>query len=205
MTCVVYGLKSSRDGEVRYVGQTTRSTSRRLTQHMYYARSRETAVHHWIMREIEHGFKIELAVLVSEAVFNTTEQEVIAECRRMGARLLNHTEGGGGVLGHSQSEETRRKKSIAAKEFWGKQEIRVRWRPTEEQKKKIGAANMGNKSRTGHKHSEETRQKMRDWAAKNKEWLKTRFLGVKRSQETREKISAAKRRYWEERRAQASV
>ena len=187
-TCVVYGLKSTRVDEVRYVGQTTRAMTKRMTQHLYYARHKKTALHKWIRREIEDGFSIYFVVFVPEAVFNSTEREVIAECRRLGYRLLNHTDGGGGVTGFKHSDETKKRKSEIAKAYWDKQIVRVRWHPTDEQKMKISAANKGNKSRTGQKHSEETRLKMREWAANNRQFLINR-----------------NRKSWEKRRAATSL
>jgi len=201
MTCVVYGLFSSRNpDELRYIGQTTRSAKRRLSQHLTYAKKRQTAVQLWIFREINDGFKIELRLLIENAKFNKSEIELIAS-HKGNARLLNHTEGGGGVLGHSPSVETRQKRAISVKKYWDTQIDRIRWHPTKEQKAKISAANKGNKSRLGQKHSEETKKKMRDWAAKNRDFLKRRFIGVKRSDETKRKISEAKKMYWVNRKA----
>lgn len=198
-TTTVYGLLSSRSpDEIRYIGQTTRSIARRLSQHLTYAKKRRTAVQLWIDREMKDGYEIILRVLVANAVFDKTEMHLIAEYRKSGSRLLNHTEGGGGVLGHSPNDETRKKKSVIAKAYWANQTDRVRWHPTEEQKKKISDAKTGRPvpALRGRKHTEETKRKMRKWAAVNREWLRERNRGQKRSQETRKKMSESRLQYW---------
>ena len=43
MTCVVYGLSSSEDGVIRYIGQTVKAPERRLLAHKSQAKRRRTA------------------------------------------------------------------------------------------------------------------------------------------------------------------
>lgn len=97
--CIVYGLVSSRDDALRYVGQTTQTPERRLSQHRYYAKRKQTAVHKWFARETADGFVVSLRVICADAVMHATEIEVIAQRRAAGDRLLNHTDGGEGTIG----------------------------------------------------------------------------------------------------------
>ena len=194
---VIYVLHSSRNGEVRYVGQTTQKPSIRLRQHIAYAKYKITALQLWMFREINDGHIVGMTILRSDAIFNETERLVIAEYRNAGARLLNHTEGGEGVLGHSPSAETRQKRSDSVKRNWERQSIRVRWKATDEQRKKISDAKKTHKPvMLGKRHSEETKKKMREWAALNKDFLCARNVGRKHSPETRERMSAARSAYW---------
>lgn len=203
--CVVYGLLSTRTNEIRYIGQTTRSPNRRLSQHLTYAKKRRTAVQLWIFREVADGFQIRMSILVADAIFNDSEINEITKWRESGARLLNHTEGGGGVLGHVQTEETKRKKSALAKLYWDSQVERVRWHPTDEQKLKISIAAKGRIRNVGRKHSEETKQKMREWAAKNREFLCKRNKGRKHSDESISKMAESRRLYWARKNSEMDV
>ena len=203
--CVVYGLYSSKDDILRYIGQTTQPMKKRFSQHLLYSKKKRTAVQKWMNRALEDGFKIYFKVLNGDAVFNDTEVELIAKYLDAGVHLLNHTKGGDGVLGHSPSLETRKKRSESAKRYWGAQTNRVRWHPTEEQKRKIGDANRGNKYNLGHRHSEETKARMRE-SAKSSEAVKlyrARMVGVSRSPEAKKKMSGAAYRNWENRLADA--
>lgn len=134
MKCIVYGLYSSRDNELRYIGQTTQDPRRRLSQHRNYAKRKRTAVHKWFLREMEEGFEVSLGVLCADAVFNETETTLIAKHREDGARLLNLTDGGEGTVG---------------------------WRGNLGNKRPdLSERNRGNKVWLGRKHGPEARAKM---------------------------------------------
>lgn len=116
---VVYGLFDPRDGLLRYVGQTTRSLKKRLQEHLRIQnRTRATHLAHWVSLLWGLGFHpriVELGVADSATALDELEVRMIAEHRAMGAKLTNHTEGGGGQKGRVVSEATRRKLSLAHK------------------------------------------------------------------------------------------
>lgn len=103
--------------------------------------------------------------------------------------LRNLTDGGEGGSGLIHSEETRRKRSEAAKKNM-----------SEEHRRKISEANKGNKSALGYKHSEETRRKIseankrRTLSGETRRKLSAALKSRKLSEETRRKISEAARK-----------
>lgn len=189
MRVAVYSLSSTRDNEIRYIGQTARSLKQRLSQHKSYAvKMRQTAVHKWIAREMADGFALQITALTERAVWNETEIALIAQYRANGARLLNHTDGGEGTVGlrlvgrkrPDLAERNRKLKGMPGRKH------------TEEAKAKMSEIHTGkkcpwnierNKARAGlpgHPHTKEF-----------KEALAQRSRGLTVSDETRAKISAA--------------
>lgn len=166
--CVIYGLYSSRNDELRYIGQTT-NIKARLSEHICHAKNKKTPVNCWMRRELNDGFKIYHRVIIENAVFNFTEIEVISEHRSKGARLLNVAAGGLGVLGGRGTRGQKRPDAaifmrgnkFAAGRKWT-DERRVKMSSlmkgrvfSEEHKKRISVAKMG------HPVSEATRAKIR--------------------------------------------
>lgn len=190
MTVTVYTLASTRNGEVRYVGQTVQSPTTRLRQHKCVAQGRRaTAVQRWIAREIAEGFEIVIAAIATDAVLHDTEIALIAKYRADGYRLLNLTEGGEGTVGWRGNKGNKRP-DLAERNRLGKGKP---GRPnTPEARAKISAAKKGTKApwlaernrantgKPGHRHSEESKAKI---AAAN--------TGHRVSEETRRKISEA--------------
>lgn len=96
MTCTVYGLRSSASPEIRYVGQTRKSPSKRYTVHLNDAENpaRNTALSRWIRDEWRAGRGIMLVILERNAVWNDAEKRLIAELAAAGCRLVNVRAGG---------------------------------------------------------------------------------------------------------------
>lgn len=165
----IYALCSSRDCEIRYIGQTTQTVKHRLAQHKSYARKlKSTAVHKWLVREMDQGFDVQIMVICHDAIWNTTEIELIAKYKEMGCRLLNLTEGGEGTVGYSPEYRARpdvAERNRNTKPWLGRKH-------TEESKQKVREAKLGkpapwniekNKARIGlpgHKHTEEFKRKL---------------------------------------------
>lgn len=191
MKTTVYSLSSSRDGEVRYIGQTMGDVRARLRQHRSDAKVRcTTPVRKWMMREINEGFSIVIAVVMHDAVLHQSEIEIIAKYRAEGARLLNLTDGGEGTVGWRGNAGNKRPDLAARNRAQaGKPGHAI----TDEVKAKISAANSGRKKphlsdrnranagKPGHKHTEASRAKI---GAAQK--------GRKHSEESRQKMAAAK-------------
>lgn len=218
-TAIVYGLFSTRDFECRYIGQTTRSVRERLAQHKSYAKTKRTAVHRWFSREIAQGFDVLLVPLVSNAVWNDTERDLLADCRAAGMRLLNLTDGGEGtpglrLLGRKRPDLAERNRLSAG---------RPGHKHTEEAKARMSAIHQGKKcpwnvernkaqaGKAGHPHTDEHKQRMRElmtgrevtWGAKVSAAKKGK---TKLSGEQIAKLRAGHRAYFERKRnAEAPV
>lgn len=171
-TVTVYGLYSTRDNELRYVGQTTGPLKARLSQHKSYAKIRnKTAVHKWVNRELLDGFFIEIRPIQESAVLHETEIALIAQFKASGARLLNLTDGGEGTIGWEGNKGIKRP-DVAERnrQAAGKPNGR---KNSDEARAKISAALTGRpkpymiiRNKTNHpwigkNHSEDTKEKMR--------------------------------------------
>lgn len=95
------------DGEIRYVGKTTKREKVRFAQHMKEARYR-TRTHsaRWIM-SLSSPPTILPLVVVPDEYGSEMERRVIAHFRSKGYRLTNLTDGGEGASGAVRSPETR--------------------------------------------------------------------------------------------------
>lgn len=112
----VYGLLSTEDGIVRYIGQTvSRLETRRISHinnatrvgsHSYNLRSAR-----WIRSVLSRGFDLIAFPLATDAVYNETEEQTIAWYRQQGFPLVNCTDGGKGALGYRWSPAQRAKAS----------------------------------------------------------------------------------------------
>jgi hypothetical protein len=97
MRCIVYGLASTRDGKVRYVGQTRCKPEARLAQHIaeaYKPNPSHARLAEWIRAENKARFFVGVRVLCDTAEWNVTEPQVIADHRARGVDLLNARKGG---------------------------------------------------------------------------------------------------------------
>lgn len=175
MTCpdtrgvTVYTLSSSRDGAVRYVGQTVQPISARFRQHINNSKNNKTPVARWIKRELEHGYSINITPLEMNAMLHVAEMSWIARFRADGTKILNLTDGGEGTLGWHGNLGNKRP-DLAEKNRLGK------GKPghvtTQETKDKISAAKKGMKSpwvsernrqqagKPGRAHTKESRAKI---------------------------------------------
>jgi hypothetical protein len=123
---IVYGLTSTEDGQIRYIGQTIKPLNKRLRSHIDGAKRGGTwPVAKWIRKVIRQVFTVQIVPLVETAIWNDTEIETIAVYLAQGAKLLNATNGGQNPVGLVFSEETRRKMSDAAKRRWSGPEART--------------------------------------------------------------------------------
>jgi hypothetical protein len=111
----VYVLVDPRDGEIRYVGWTSRTLRQRHLEHMY-ARSK-THRSHWLSLLKQQGMApfIRLLQTLPIAEAKKSERYWIDYFRSIGCRLVNGTDGGEGSLGRAVSTETRAKISATKK------------------------------------------------------------------------------------------
>jgi hypothetical protein len=120
---LVYGLVDPRDGELRYIGQSSKAMGRPQEHWNSWSLSLRDCCHRWVGSLVRLGLKPGVVVLGSLDVPEGTpkdrvreslddlERDRIAFCRAAGCRLTNMTDGGGGSLGRVVSEETRRRLS----------------------------------------------------------------------------------------------
>ena len=86
----VYGLFSSRDSKLRYVGQTTETPEQRLRSELLAARKgRSGALRKWIRAELSAGYLIQLQVIVEHGDLNVTVFKIVDLLRAEGCDLLN--------------------------------------------------------------------------------------------------------------------
>ena len=106
-----YVLKSDiSPNEIRYVGVTTQSLSRRFAHHKYCAKhpeKRGLPVHKWMYSVYEKGGKINIEKIdeCPESEWEKREQSLIQKYKDLGHKLLNIDKGGKGVI-------TKEKRSI---------------------------------------------------------------------------------------------
>ena len=187
----IYILKHPDTLEVRYVGKTVRSLSRRLGNHIDNAKRSRHNKHlsNWILSILSNGKRpiIELIEEVDNSVWQEREKYWITQY----PNLINLTEGGDGCRGFLHDEATRIKCGKANIERKHTQEfkdaISNRLKGinlTEEHKAKIGLANKG---------------KVRDPATKKK--LSEAHKGILQSEESRRKRSEAIKAWWAKRKS----
>ena len=180
----VYGLSSSEDGEIRYIGQTTQTLKKRLDSHVHHPKRTDYLyVCRWIKTVRDAGFSVQCTLLEDNAVWNESERSWIAKFKESGARLTNATDGGDGILGRVVSQETRDKISKA---HIGKVK-------SQEHRENIS------KSHIGMKQSEETRRKHSETKKgkkpKNLAALHASQIGKPKSEEVKLKISESVKRF----------
>lgn len=105
MRCSIYGLYSTEDGEIRYIGQTRISLETRLAQHLGDAgrkneRKLKSHCYRWIRKTLRNGHRIGIQLLEADAEYEVAERQWIAIFRqRFPGRLTNISDGGEGYTG----------------------------------------------------------------------------------------------------------
>lgn len=146
MRVTVYGLASSADGVIRYIGQTVQPVNARLRQHVWEAKRRKgkegksRRVWNWIASVLRSGSKVVAIVLEDDAVLHETEKKIIREYRENGFNLINATDGGEGTIGF----KLHMKRPWVAK--MNREKAGSKRGPlSEEHKKKVSEGNKGKK------------------------------------------------------------
>ena len=97
----IYALTDPRDGQIRYVGQTSVALSSRLASHMRDAGCQRYQFHRvrWIRALVTNGLRPSIVRLteVPLSMLDSAERFWIKTLRGWGARLTNSTDGGDGV------------------------------------------------------------------------------------------------------------
>lgn len=191
----IYVLKHPDTLEVRYVGKTVRSLSRRLGNHIANAKGNKHNKHlsNWIINILNNNKRpiIELLEECDYSIWQEREQYWISQF----PNLINLTKGGDGCLGFIQDESTKEKLRIAmtgrkhTEEFKQNMSLRLKGKPlSEEHKANIGKANSGRKA------TEATKQK-----------LSESHKGIKQSEESRKKRSETIKAWWAKRKSNEEI
>ena len=187
----IYVLKHPNTLEVRYVGKTVRSLSRRLGNHIANAKGNKHNKHlsNWILKIIAEGKRpiIELLEECEHSVWQEREKYWISQFNN----LINLTIGGDGCEGFIHKQETIEKLKEINKgrkhteSFKEKMSLRLKGKPlTNEHKANIGRANKGKKA------SDETKRK-----------LSESHKGIIQSEESRRKRSETIKAWWAKRKS----
>lgn len=163
---VIYGLHTG-DHVVRYIGQTVKVPSIRMREHRNFAdKGVDWPVYRWMRKSGSENIQMCIMEVVDNpSLLDDREIALISEYRLTYPKsMLNVTDGGGGIRGYVF---------------------------TEEQRKTLSAARMGNQNAKGFKHTEETRAKVAA-AGKRRVYEKRGPL----SDEHRAKVSAALKEKW---------
>jgi len=216
---IIYGLINSDTLEIRYIGKTILLPEKRLIQHK--RRKDNKHLRNWLV-------KYPVSIIVLECVgiienLNVVEIRWIADMRAQGARLLNLTDGGEGILGHPHTLEAKTKMrgrklsletkaKMSASKIGNKYSLGHTYSRTTETKDKLSAAMMGRQNAKGCKHtkvSAETRAKIGATQIGNQHMLgrklsditKTKMSishkGFKHTVETKKKISVTLRNLYD--------
>lgn len=185
----IYALKHPDTLEIRYVGKTVRSLSRRLGNHIANAKGNKHNKHlsNWILKLLKDGKRPIIELIEEIPYLNWQEREKY--WIKQYDNLINLTDGGDGCLGFLHNKETRKKCGLAnlgrkhTEEFKQAMSKRLKGVPlTESHKENI------RKSNTGKKASEETKKK-----------LSESHKGIIQSEESRRKRSETIKAWWRKR------
>ena len=219
-TTFIYGLFDPRNYQLRYVGKAD-NVEKRLSQHIKQVKHRQYKnryVCNWIRQLLSEGLTPSVEILEECTQGSWKEKEIawITDCKKFGLKLCNLTNGGDGTQGYVFSDETKQKLSDMRR---GKTTSLKGQSISEEHRDNISKALKGKPShRKGKTLSDEHRAKIKNnashhgqtdeakkrisEASKNRvvseetrkkigASSKGRNVGIKRSEETKRKMSVA--------------
>lgn len=191
----IYVLKHPDTLEIRYVGKTVRSLSKRLGNHIANAKGNKHNKHlsNWIINILNTGKRpiIELIEECDNSVWEEREKYWISQY----TNLINLTEGGDGCVGFIHDQETISKLRLVnlgrkhTDEFKEAMSRRLKGVPhSKEHTAKIAKAN------TGKKASEATKKR-----------LSESHRGIKQSEESKRKKSETVKAWWAKRKSSENI
>lgn len=128
----IYGLYDD-NGELRYIGQTTRSLKQRFSVHLCESRGFRKNQHCavWIRSMLKENTEPTIQLiqeLYNKDDLNGAEQYWIKYLRDQGCRLVNHSDGGEGCVGFRHTEETKKKMALLSKGRRRTEEMKIKRR-----------------------------------------------------------------------------
>lgn len=198
MTTFIYALKEPDTGEIRYIGKTN-DPKRRFPEHVRNANKRRNYCERWIFSLREAGQKPILEI-VDEAPYefrNPIEAAYIQFFREQGCELVNGTPGGDGLGSGADHPAFGKKFSVEHCTKLSQSHLGYKHsaeRNERQSKRMVGnmrslGKNLGNTFRLGHRHSQETKDRM------SVAHLGKTTYNTNPSLETRLKISASMKNY----------
>lgn len=152
--CSIYGLSSTENGVVRYIGQTTRPLETRLQLHLAEAtRPPGTShCHRWIRKVIRSGFGIQITLIEANCLWDVAEKRWIAEYRKRQPGLMtNISDGGCGFLGKHSAESIERMRGPKSKEHRDKIVAHLL---SAETRRKVALGQIGNTKGRGERNGQ---------------------------------------------------
>jgi len=144
MNILIYKLIDPRTNEIRYVGKTKKSLTKRLYEHLTKRNlTPKTHKNHWIKQLLNEKLKPKIELIEITDQNNWIEREIfhIKKLRSEGTYLTNLTDGGDGALGSKQSKESIQKRIDTIKERYGNLAFKL----SDETKNNIRIAHLGKK------------------------------------------------------------
>ena len=177
---LIYALKHPDTQEIRYIGKTSRTLSRRIRNHIANAKGNKHNKHltYWILKLLQEGKRPTIKLIEECNILNWKEREKywIAQY----TNLINLTIGGDGCEGYSHNLEAIEKCRLASlgrthsNEFKIAMSLRLKGVPlSETHKENIRQANVGRKV------SEETRKNLSE---SHKGYIQSEESKLKKSQ-----------------------
>lgn len=178
----IYALIDPKSGKPQYIGCTANSLEKRLKEHLKSSKKPKFPVHKWIKQLRKDNLIKDLKIIsiekVSEKSWESRESFWINKMRKKFG-LFNITFGGKGTTGLIHSKKTRAKIRLkrATQTF------------SEETRKKLSIARMGNQNAKGIRYKRNPEDLKKTWATRRKN-------GTDRpSEESRKKMSKARYNY----------
>jgi group I intron endonuclease len=142
MEIKIYCLIDPITNEIRYIGKTKNSLTKRLYEHLTKRNLKpNTHKNNWIKQLLSNKLKPIISLIELTDDKNWIEREIyhIKTLKEKGIKLTNTTEGGDGALGTKQTIESKEKRRKTMLSKYGSYGIKI----TEEQKKSISLAQTG--------------------------------------------------------------
>lgn len=205
---IIYGIYDPRSSELRYVGKTINPLAARLSTHLRSTEKNYRA--QWLRSMVAKGITpviLEIARLPHDGDWQAAERYWIAHFRSLGARLINATDGGEGMLNHRPTAEHRKKigeanarRSPEARKKAAQKRLSTlggKLKHSDESKAKMSAAQKGRK-RTPEQRARMSagmkgKPKTHVWTAEERAAVSAQFKGKKQSQELIEKRISPRR------------
>jgi hypothetical protein len=165
MDWVIYTLSDPRTKKVRYVGFTSRKCGQRLSAHLHEAVYGRKQSHrtNWILSLLCIGLKPVMEVIESGTgdAWKDAECRWIAHFRANGAKLVNGTDGGDGIIGWGTPEQRSAvaRKNAAAKTPEERSEIARKRQAAKTPEERSAAGRKGAAAMTPEQRSERARKR----------------------------------------------
>jgi len=172
----IYSLVCPIINEPRYVGQTTQKINRRFSKHIREIDKDNGKKNNWLRKIRKLGKLGELKIeVIEEVIFQNNEdldeREIfwISEYKKIGYKLTNIAPGGKvGSRGYKHSKNA--KKKISDRSKLPRKEM------SDTGKKNISKSLIGNNRHTGHKHSNETKDRISKLNSGKSSWNKKKVI-----------------------------